>query len=145
MLLDLENIKLIFLEVLNKTIISTYAPVDIDFTCANDFQFSMHYNKEKVTLRLTHKTEEIYSTTFSSEDRNINDRIGLENAIEYGLMLEEHDNSYASIYKNEIYFALRTFEKYGITFEHLMDSGDFNPEDVIKFHSKMKLPLPIRN
>lgn len=145
MLLDLENIKLIFLEVLNKTIISTYAPVDIDFTCANDFQFSMHYNKEKVTLRLTHKTEEIYSTTFSSEDRNINDRIGLENAIEYGLMLEEYDNSYASIYKNEIYFALKTFEKYGITFEHLMDSGGFNPEDVIKFHSKLKLPLPIRN
>lgn len=145
MLLDLENIKLIFLEVLNKTIIATYAPIDIDFTCANDFHFSMHYNNEKVTLRLKHKTEEIYSTTFSSEDRNINDRIGLENAIEYGLMLEEHDNSYASIYKNEIYFALRTFEKYGITFEHLMDSGDFNPEDVIKFHSKMKLPLPIRN
>lgn len=145
MLLDLENIKLIFLEVLSKTIIATYAPIDIDFTCADDFQFSMHYNKEKVTLRLNHKTEEIYSTTFSSEDRNINDRIGLENAIEYGLMLEEHDNSYASIYKNEIYFALRTFEKYGITFEHLMDSGDFNPEDVIKFHSKMKLPLPIRN
>ena len=141
MLLDLENIKLIFLEVLNKTIISTYAPIDIDFTCANDFQFSMNYNKEKVTLRLTHKTEEIYSTTFSSEDRNINDRIGLENAIEYGLVLEE----YAAIYKNEIYFALRTFEKYGITFEHLMDSGDFSPEDVIKFHSKMKLPLPIRN
>ena len=141
MLLDLENIKLIFLEVLNKTIISTYAPVDIDFTCANDFQFSMNYNKEKVTLRLTHKTEEIYSTTFSSEDRNINDRIGLENAIEYGLVLEE----YASIYKNEIYFALRTFEKYGITFEHLMDSGDFSPEDVIKFHSKMRLPLPIRD
>ena len=141
MLLDLENIKLIFLEVLNKTIISTYAPVDIDFTCANDFQFSMNYNKEKVTLRLNHKTEEIYSTTFSSEDRNINDRIGLENAIEYGLMLEE----YVSSYKNEIYFALRAFEKYGITFEHLMDSGGFNPEDVIKFHSKMKLPLPIRN
>lgn len=141
MLLDLENIKLIFLEVLNKTIISTYAPVDIDFTCANDFQFSMHYNKEKVTLRLTHKTEEIYSTTFSSEDRNINDRIGLENAIEYGLVLEE----YTSIYINEIYFALRTFEKYGITFEHLMDSGDFSPKDVIKFHSKMKLPLPIRD
>ena len=141
MLLDLENIKLIFLEVLNKTLIATYAPIDIDFTCADDFQFSMHYNKEKVTLRLNHKTEEIYSTTFSSEDRNINDRIGLENAIEYGLMLEE----YASSYKNEIYFSLRTFEKYGITFEHLMDSGDFSPEDVIKFHSKMRLPLPIRD
>ena len=145
MLLDLENIKLIFLEVLNKTIIATYAPIDIDFTSSDDFHFSMHYNNEKVTLRLTHKTEEIYSTTFSSEDRNINDRIGLENAIEYGLMLEDCDNSYASIYKNEIYFALRTFEKYGITFEHLMDSGDFSPEDVIKFHSKMRLPLPIRD
>lgn len=144
MLLDIESVKEIFLDVLNRSYIAAYAPVDVDFTKGEDFQFSMNY-KDKVSLRLTHTTSEIFTSSFSLEDRNVTDRIGLENAIEYGLQNDGESDSYSANYANEIYFALRTFEKYGITVEHLIDSGKFEMTDVIRYHTHMKLPMPIRD
>lgn len=144
MLFNPQDIKLIFLDILKKHALSAYLPVDLDFSNPEDFTFSLNL-KDHVTLRLTYFKGDVFNVKISNEERNFLDRVSLENAIEFGINEIEMYDIIKSEYSEVIYGALSVFEKYGITVEHLKNSGNLTDKDVIKYHSHFSLPLPIRD